>query len=319
MNNGFNTQPSNVFDPLQTGQYIIYVQDILGCVDRDTVEIINPDSLYIDTTIFSNISCYGLSNGSIQAINGVGGTLPYEYSVGTGPHYTNMGNFNGYIAGNYMVNIFDANNCANQYQHTITEPNELDVTVSPYYWDSPPTYEIQCHGDSLGSANITVAGGLIPYTYTALDINNNLDTIEGSAGLIDSLHAGTYTFTITDANECTSDTTIIYDEPSLIEHNFIATHISCSGWSTGSLIDSVSGGNGTATSYIYSWNTGDNTYSLTSLDTGTYIMTVEDENGCVSIDSTTISYLDTLNVTATGTHVNCHGYCDGKIIATATG
>ena len=33
--------------------YIMYVEDALGCVDRDTVEIINPDSLYIDTIIFS--------------------------------------------------------------------------------------------------------------------------------------------------------------------------------------------------------------------------------------------------------------------------
>ena len=40
------------------------------------------------------------------------------------------------------------------------------------YWNGQ-NYEIRCHGDSLGFADITVAGGLSPYTYTALDINNN--------------------------------------------------------------------------------------------------------------------------------------------------
>ena len=38
-----------------------------------------------------------------------------------------------------------------------------------------------------------------------------------------------------------------------------------------SLIDSVWGGVGTATTYTYSWNTGATTYSLTSIPIGLFI------------------------------------------------
>ena len=38
---------------LSPNQYLIYVRDSRGCVDRDTVLITQPDSIYIDTTIFT--------------------------------------------------------------------------------------------------------------------------------------------------------------------------------------------------------------------------------------------------------------------------
>ena len=247
--NGAITQSYISFSMLSPDTYIMYVIDQKGCIDRDTIEIINPDSLYIDDVDWDSVQCYGMANGSIQFIDGVGGTGSYEYSVGTGQHYPNYWNFNGYSAGTYTVNIFDANNCANEYEITIAEPDELDVTITPSNWNLQ-NYEIQCHGDSLGYAAVTVAGGLSPYTYTVLNTNSNnildIGIVVQPFDTIDYFYAGTYMVTITDANICSSDITIVYHEPSPIVHNFISTHVSCSGWSSGYLIDSVSGGNGTS-------------------------------------------------------------------------
>ena len=36
----------------------------------------------------------------------------------------------------------------------------------------------------------------------------------------------------------------MYNESTIIQHNFIPTHVTCSGWNNGSLIDSVYGGVG---------------------------------------------------------------------------
>ena len=61
-----------------------------------------PDSLYIDTTIFSHVQCFGLSNGSIDNIVAMGGTGSYQFSVNGGPVYSNTAYFNGYGAGTHI-------------------------------------------------------------------------------------------------------------------------------------------------------------------------------------------------------------------------
>ena len=313
--NGFNSQSNIGFPNLGPNTYIMHVQDSKGCVDTDTVEIVNPDSLYIDTTVFSNVQCYGLNNASIQAISAFGGTSPYEYSVNFGAHHANMAYFNGYGLGTYNIQVFDVNNCAASDIIIITEPDELDVTIVTSEWNS---YQIKCYGDASGFADITVGGGSLPYIKTIL--NNIGDTVVSTTNSnITGLTAGVYTFVIMDANGCTYTETIIYNEPSAITHNFIATHVTCDGWSNGSLTDVVSGGVGISTSYVYAWNTGDSTYSLNSIPTGIYTMTVVDNNNCVSVDSYTINDNNALNVTATATPVSCYDYCDGIINANVTG
>ncbi|MBT3622041.1 MAG: hypothetical protein HN535_04745, partial [Flavobacteriales bacterium] len=308
-NNGFNQQSTIGFTNLGPNTYIMYVEDAIGCVDRDTVEIVNPDSLKIDSTVFSHVQCYGMNNGSIHNIYSSGGTYPHEYSVNLGAHHANMAYFNGYGPGTYTVQVFDVNNCAAQDIIIITEPDELDVTITTSNWNS---YQIKCNGDASGFADITASGGIAPYLKTVLD--NIGDTVVSSINSnITGLTAGTYTFIIMDANGCTYTETIIYNEPTVITHNFIATHVSCDGWSNGSLTDVVSGGVGTSTSYIYAWDTGDSTYSLTSIPVGTYTMTVTDNNNCLSVDSFTINDNNALNVTVTATPVSCYDYCDGII------
>ena len=60
-------------------QYIMYVRDSRGCIDRDTIIIDQPDSIYIDTTIFTHVTCHGANDGAIQSINAYGGFQPYFF------------------------------------------------------------------------------------------------------------------------------------------------------------------------------------------------------------------------------------------------
>ena len=295
----------------------MYAVDFKGCIDSATILMTQPDSLYIDTTIFSHVQCFGLHNGSIQTISAMGGTGIYHYSVNGGLLYPNTGYFNNYSAGTYTVEVFDENNCVAQDIIIIDEPPVLSVNITTSLWNN---YEIQCHGDNSGTANFVISGGAAPYTKTCVE---NGDTLASSfSSTISSLNSGTYNFIVQDNYGCVYLENITYNEPDTILHSFVATHVTCDGWNNGSLTDVVSGGVGNPTTYSYLWNTGDTTYSLNNLSIGSYGMTVTDENGCSNYDYAIINDNDKLVASidsALSSHVTCYDYCDGLIALDITG
>ena len=303
---------NSLFELLAPNTYTLEVTDGVCSADTQVTLAYKPE-LEIDTTIVTHISCLGANDGYIQAINVLGGTAPFEYSVDGSINYTNMAYFTGYSPGTYTVEVTDANNCVSQYQGgiTIIEPTLLEVDVITSDWNN---YQIRCHGGNSGYADIDVIGGTSPYSKYCYDDNNNGILIPTSTNpTVSALDTGIYTFEVIDANGCTYSETITYNEPSPIAHNFIPTHVTCSDSSNGSLTDVISGGVGTATSYIYQWNTAETTYSLTGIPIGTYIMTVKDENNCIDVASFTINDNDALNALTSVTDVSCYDYCDGAI------
>ena len=90
-------------------------------------------------------------------------------------------------AGTYTVTISNALGCTDTASVTLTEPTPITATTT--------TTAIACMGDSTGAIDLTVAGGLTPYTFnwsngaTSEDLNN--------------IPAGIYCGTITDTNGCT--------------------------------------------------------------------------------------------------------------------
>ena len=308
--NGIFTQNSIAFVNLSPNQYIIYVRDAKGCVDRDTVIVNQPDSLYIDTTIYTNITCHGLNNGQILSINAVGGTVPYLYSVNGGSYHSNMAYFHSYGPGTYTVQVVDDNNCSAQDIIIIEEPDELDVTITTSNWSG---YEIRCNGSNTGTALISINGGNGPYNKEVIDQLGNI-IYNGSQNYITNLTAGLYTFNITDDNGCEYSESIQYQEPSIISHNFIIDHITCDGWSNGSITDSVYGGVGSSTTYSYLWDTGDTTYSLSNVGIGNYTITVTDLNNCSTNATATINSDNILSTSIISSQEpTCWNYCDGEI------
>ena len=315
---GFSTfsQPSPVFNSISPNTYVMTVTDFKGCTDSDTITMSEPDSLYIDTTIFSHVQCFGLNNGSIQNISAMGGVGSYEYSVNGGLHYTNTAYFNGYSAGTYTVEVYDENNCVAQDIIIINEPPVLNVDITTSLWNN---YQIQCNGDNSGTANFIVSGGAAPYIKTCLE---NGDTLTSSfSSNVSNLNAGIYDFVVQDNYGCIYLESIVYNEPDTITHNFVASHVTCDGWSNGSLTDIVSGGVGGPTTYSYLWSTGDTAYSLINLPVGNYGMTVIDENGCSNYDYYIINDNNKLQsaINPSTSNVTCYDYCDGIIALDITG
>lgn len=128
----------------------------------------------------TNASCFGQCNGIIS-INATGGVAPYTYAWSNG-----MGNgtsFSNLCAGIYTVTVTDQVGCKERLPITITEPEEMGVSIS--------TNSATCHAD--GSATVSVNGNY-PMQY----LWSNGSITSSAVGL----SAGTFTITITDAVNC---------------------------------------------------------------------------------------------------------------------
>ncbi|HNP98995.1 MAG TPA: T9SS type A sorting domain-containing protein, partial [Bacteroidia bacterium] len=84
----------------------------------------------------------------------------------------------------YTYNVSDANGCTASCSVTITEPAVLTITCTPSNESSP--------GANDGTITIVASGGTAPYS---------------GDGLISGLAAGTYTYSVTDANGCSASCT----------------------------------------------------------------------------------------------------------------
>ena len=100
-------------------------------------------------------------------------------------------------AGDYSATITDDNGCTNTYDFTVGSPDPImaDTITNP----------ASCNGFSDGSASIAIIGGTSPYTVEW----SNLDQGVTATGL----SAGNHTFTVTDANSCTTSGSVDVSEP----------------------------------------------------------------------------------------------------------
>ncbi len=288
---------------LDIGTYTVTVTDANGCFVVDSVTLTQPDSLIV-SAIITNVLCFGDSTGAID-VSVVGGTTPYVYSWTNGILTQDL---SGIPAGIYVDTVTDINGCFEIVEYQITQPSaplSMTDSITP----------ILCFGDTTGNIALTVAGGVVPYTYVWS--NGDTDNVAENLGI------GTYTVTVTDSNNCTISETFTLTQPTLltgdanITSNYNGQDISCFGAMDGSADVTVSGG---VLPYTYLWLPGLETVdSISNLDIGTYTVTVTDANGCFVVDSVTLTQPDSLIITATTVDVLCFSYATGSIDATVQG
>lgn len=201
INDGADWQAgSGVFTGLAAGNYIIKVKDVNNCESAwasNPIVITQPAEIVIGDVEEENISCFGLTDGTIT-VTASGGTGTLEYSI-NGTDYQASNVFENLAKNTYNVFVKDANGCIVQwgFDVEITEPAELiisDVTIS-----------IETIAGNDGSITLTVTGGTSPYDFTLSpgDVTNQTGVFQG-------LKKGTYGVVVIDANGCSADTTGIY-------------------------------------------------------------------------------------------------------------
>ena len=164
---------------------------------------------------------------------------------------------------------------------------------------SAVTNAILCNG---GSATVTVSatGGTAPYTGTGTF----------------SVLAGSYTYTVTDANGCTSTSTIIVNQPALLSATITATNVSCNGANNGQALAVVTGG---TPGFNYLWSNAQTTVGIAQLVPGTYFVLVTDTNGCTTNATATVTQPAILTLTTSQTNILCNGALTGAIVTTPNG
>ncbi len=284
---------------LSAGIYTVSVTDANNCIATGDTTITEPDALEIDFAAVNAITCNGFNDGIIN-ITPSGGTGAYSFQWNQGSISEDL---SALSAGPYTVSVTDANNCLVQGDTIITEPDALVL-------DFTSVNSITCNGFSDGVIDVTPSGGTGAYTF----LWNQGAVTEDLSGLDE----GSYTLSLTDANNCVVVADTVVTEPDVVAVDFTTVNpITCFGLADGIIDITPSGGTG---SFTFLWNDGTVSEDLSGLDDGNYTVSVTDDNNCLAVADTIITEpplvaLDFISVTP----ITCNGFADGSINITPSG
>ncbi len=292
------TDTDNTLNNVTAGTYSVVITDARGCTATASTIISQPAILQVSSSAVA--STCGNSNGSIDlSVNGGVGPYNYNWTSLSGANSTHVGNL---AAGSYQSIITDANGCTQNIVVPVANIAGPTATLSA-------TQNVRCFGNSDGSVSVALTGGTGPYNYS-------WSCSAQTTSSVTSVSAGSYTVTVTDANNCTSLVPFTITQPSALAASVSSTNINCFNANNGSAMAMATGGTGP---YQYSWiQTGASTASVSNLAAGTYQAIVTDANGCTTSVSTTVSQPTALNISTSSTATTC-GNNNGSVQASVTG
>ena len=167
-------------------------------------------------------NCNGGCDGATD-LTVAGGTSPYTFTWSNG---FGTEDITGLCPDTFGVTVTDGNGCTASDTVIITEPVALTAAITGT--------NLTCNGACDGAADLTVAGGTLPYSY---DWSSG-ETTEDLANIC----AGTYIVDVTDTNGCTISDTIIITQPFPLATTIAGTDLSCYLACDGAADLTVSGG-----------------------------------------------------------------------------
>ncbi|MBL4736390.1 MAG: SprB repeat-containing protein, partial [Flavobacteriales bacterium] len=264
--------------------FSVDVTDNNGCTVSAGVTITQP--LALSASIDGdNVSCNGSGDGAAD-LTVAGGTQPLTFLWTPGGETSE--DIAGLVAGVYSVGITDANGCTESVSVTITEPAALSVSIAGT--------DVSCNGGSDGAADLTVAGGTLPYSFYWSTLANTED--------ISGLTAGTFSVTVTDGNGCNAFSNITIAEPAALTASIVGTGVSCNGACDGAADLTIAGG---IAPYTFLWSNGATSEDLTGLCAGSLNVDVTDNKGCTVSTGVSITELAALSISTVSTNVSCNG------------
>lgn len=169
---------------LPAGTYAVTVTDSVQCSAVDSVTISQPSEIVVDGTV-QDVICGEDSTGAVF-VTATGGFGPYQFdwsNQATGDTLENLSE------GTYVLTVTDATGCIQIDSFMVANPgNPVCEVIITQLASSPLSMD--------GEATVSVTGGEMPYM---------IEWSNGDMGPVaDSLAAGTYAVTVTDANGCTT-------------------------------------------------------------------------------------------------------------------
>lgn len=325
--NGFASQEEDIAD-LSAGTYTLIVHDANGCSADTTVSLSAPLPLSVEFNILAN-ACASDASGTVEATIS-GGGAPYALAWSGPMGFTSTDeDLSAIVNGTYTLDVSDALGCTASFTAQLDGPQAITTGTYVSFYG---LFNLQCQGDSTGVIELEPLGGVAPFSVLLNGPNGFSSTSIENTGLA----AGSYDLTLTDANGCVVDSTIVLSEPDngvnaelTLSVYPSGTNVSCFGASDGSIDATVTGGTGP---YVFSWRGPDSlefvTEDVTNLPAGDYAyeLVVTDANQCSFFTTVTLTQPDSalmmesvLSVFQGGTNTSCHGSSDGAIDLSAAG
>ena len=295
-----NGSTTDDISSLSAGTYTVTVLDANQCelIESFTVGN-NAGTLEVSSSATSNENC-GNNDGTIDIVS-AGGTSPYSYAWSNGATTEDV---TGLAAGTYDVIINDNAGC------TITEVFTVGNNVGTMSESAGVSSEI-C-GNGGGTINLTVIGGVTPYSYSWSNGSTNEDQT--------LLSAGTYSVIITDGVGCTLssvDYTVTNSPTDLTILSIDITNENCNDGAGAIDINVING----TLPYTYTWSNSDVTEDLSDLSAGVYSCAIVDNNGCQveTGDQTVFNQGGSLSVSTISITDEVCGDATGQIDVDVTG
>ncbi len=285
---------------LCAGTFSMLATDQNSCTATTIFNITQPPALTVSISAIGTPSCNGYSNGFATASPG-GGTPGYIYNWS---NTQTAATANNLVAGSYTITVTDSKSCTASAVANVTQPTGLSIIVTHT--------NISCFGLNNGIGNVNYSGGTgIPTILWQPSLANTQ--------YVNTLAPGNHTVMLTDANNCTVQSTFSLTQPSQLVANITTVVPTNCGQSNGSTSVSASGGAG---GYSYQWSSNPSfTFSsINNVLAGAYTVTVMDANGCATSAATVIPNIAAPVIVVTNTvAVSCFGMANGGATISATG
>lgn len=253
----------------ETGTYILTVTDDFGCTGEASFNF----SVNENPTVSiagSTAFCIG---GSTILDAGTGYDT-YEWSDGSTTDQT----ITVSTVGDVSVTVTDGNGCTAEAMVSVTEETGLSPQI----------------------------GGVLDFcenSSTTLDAGSGFFTYQWGDGedtqTLTVTEPGDYFVTVSDADGCTGETYVEVTQNTLPAPDIEGLESFC----TGGSVELTA----TAGYDLYEWSTMVQNQSITVNESGTYIVTVTDENGCIGETSITVTEQASLTPTIRGIEMVCEG------------
>jgi len=262
------------FYGLCEGNYTFTVTDANGNVSNPVnVDIFGSFPPFITDVIVIDDEC-DQNIGSIT-VEGQGGFPPYSYSINGG--FQSGNTFSGLSAGNYTIEIIDAQGCSDFTSATINTTLAPDVSISGNL--------LICPGDQ---TTLFADSDAIDFQWSTGD---NTSSISVSS-------PGNYCVIVTNQEGCTAETCAVVSLDNADSPDISGNLEVCAGEQT--TLTAASGFED------YIWNTGSSDLSI-SVGAGNYCVTVTNSAGCTATNCVTVTETNNISVNIIGNLEICPG------------
>lgn len=250
---------------LGAGTHTVMVTDENGCSAEGSV-VITENILPLAITIKQDqkIVCAGQANASL-ASTVTGGKPPYKI-IWKGPaNEWTTEVVTGLMAGQYALQVIDANGSSATSSFEVTAPKPLTVIADEI---SPANT-----GSADGSVILKASGGTGNYI-----VEGHSWSSGAASHKIDELKPGNYTYVVKDASGCSASVSVTITEDILPLTVAIkqTENILCPGNASAKLESVVKGGK---PPYTYAWSNSSSTASASGIGEGSYTLNITDAVG----------------------------------------